>query len=106
MVHEALIKLRRSLCEVMSALLWSIKMFCYLCPSGSPVFLSVRAQDAPWDSEKAQKVRLLLDEYELTAWLAVYSTASGERQEHRNSSSSCSSVQKPSPAILQQISLF
>lgn len=38
------------------------------------------AQDAPWESEKAQKVRLLLDEYQLTAWLAVFSAAYGERQ--------------------------
>lgn len=39
MVHEALIKLRRSLCEVMSALPWSIRMFCYFCPLGSCVSL-------------------------------------------------------------------
>lgn len=106
MVHEALIKLRRSLCEVMSALLWSIRTFCYLCPLGSPVVLCVRVQDAPWEIEKAQKVRLLLDEYQLAAWLAGFSAASGERQEHRNTSGSCSSVQKLSPAIPQQISLF
>lgn len=66
MVHEALIKLRRSLCEVMSALPWSIRMFCYLCPWGSCVSLC-GAQDVPLESKKAQKVRLLLDEYQLTA---------------------------------------
>lgn len=33
------------------------------------MFLFVGAQDAPRGREKAQKVRLLLDEYQLAAWI-------------------------------------
>lgn len=50
----------------------------FYCILWAPAFLFVGAQDAPWGSEKAQKVRLLLDEYRLTGGLAEVSTTPGE----------------------------